>query len=121
MNSLCMPSSTALAAFNNSIARSGSLRSKATAALMVGSQYLWTTVSIGKVLSSSAANFSAPAVAPARARASAAISRTSRFGASSNAALALGARLLPVSRFHLAQRCRCLIGCSRLFGVVVLG
>ena len=82
------PSSIALATFNSSTARFGSLRSKATAARIVGSQYLWTSVSSGKVLSSSAASFSAAAVSPARARASAAIARTSRFGASFNAASA---------------------------------
>ena len=103
------PSSIVLASFNSSTARFGSLRSKATAARMVGSQYLWTSVSSGNVLSSSAASFSAPAVSPARARASAAIARTSRFGASFNAAFGVGPRLLPVSRFHFAQRRCCLI------------
>ena len=103
------------------MARFGSLRSRATAARIVGSQYLWTSVSSGKVLSSSAASFSAPAVSPARARASAAMARTSRFGASFTAASASATRLLPVARFHLAQRRRCLIRCGSLFGVVVLG
>src|ERR1039457_2486966 len=42
----------------------------------------------GKVLSSSAASFFAATVSPARARASAAVARTSRFGASFKAALA---------------------------------
>ncbi|HME31125.1 MAG TPA: hypothetical protein VKG65_00085, partial [Terriglobales bacterium] len=45
---------------------------------IVGSQYLWTSVSSGNVLSSSAASFSAAAVSPARARAKPAIARTSR-------------------------------------------
>ena len=53
------PSSIVLVTFNSSIARFGSLRSKATAARIVGSQYLWTSVSSGNVLSSSAASFSA--------------------------------------------------------------
>src|ERR1039458_9667206 len=68
------------------MARFGSLRSRATPARVEGSQYLCTSVSSGKLLSSSAASFSAPAASPARARASAAITRTSRFGATFNAA-----------------------------------
>ena len=53
------------------MARAGSLRSRAIAARMVGSQYSWTRVSSGKVLSSSVASFSASAGSPVRARASA--------------------------------------------------
>src|SRR5579864_1124612 len=55
------PTSTELATFNSSMARFGSWRSMATPARIVGSQYLSTSVFSGKVFSSSAASFSAPA------------------------------------------------------------
>jgi hypothetical protein len=65
------PSSIALTGFNSSTARFGSLACNATAAPIVGSQYFWTVVSRGNVLSSSATSFCASAVSPARAKANA--------------------------------------------------
>jgi len=64
VNCVISPSSNVLATLNNSIARFGSLRCRATDARIVGSQYRWTRVLSGKVLSSLAASFSAPAVSP---------------------------------------------------------
>jgi hypothetical protein len=82
------PSSMVLAPHNDSIARFGSFRSSAMAARILGSQYLWTSVSNGNALSSSAANFCAGANFPARAKTMAATACTSRLGASFNAASA---------------------------------
>jgi len=75
---LAAPSSIGLVSFRSSTARFASLCSIATAARIVGSQYLCASVASGNVLSSSAANFSAPAVSPARVRANAAMACTSR-------------------------------------------
>src|SRR5215472_166919 len=75
------PSSIEFMSFSSSTARFGSLCSTATAARIVGSQYLCTSVSSGRVLSSSAASFSAPDVSPVRAKANAAMAFTSLLGA----------------------------------------
>ena len=88
---------------------------------MVGSQYLWTSVSSGKVLSSSPTSFSASALSPARAKASAAIGLHLVVWGQLHCCIGIGARLLPVSRFHFAQRRRYLICCGSLLGIVVLG
>ena len=110
-----------LATLSSSTARLGSLCSRATAACIVGSQYLWTIVSSGECLVEfgrqllRACGVACPRQCQGRHRPYVAIrgQLQGRIGVSTG--------LRWVARFHLAQRRCYLISGGSLFRVVVLG
>ncbi len=121
MTSVGWLSSIALAISKSSTARSGSLRCNAAAARIVGSQYLWTSVSSGNSLSSSTTSFSAPAVSPCVRQSQCRHGPHIAVRGQLHSGIGVGPGKSLVTRYRLAQCRRSLIGCGSLLGGVVLG